>query len=42
MSDGVIVEMADSDEIYKHPREEYTRRLLSSIPRGYELAAQPT
>ncbi|MGZ5048252.1 MAG: ABC transporter ATP-binding protein [Usitatibacter sp.] len=42
MSEGVIVEMADSDEIYRNPREEYTRRLLSSIPRGYELAAQPS
>ncbi len=42
MSDGAIVEMADSDEIYRNPREEYTRRLLSSIPRGYELAAQPS
>jgi peptide/nickel transport system ATP-binding protein len=42
MSDGNIVEMADSDEIYRHPREEYTRRLLSSIPKGYQLAAQPT
>jgi peptide/nickel transport system ATP-binding protein len=42
MSDGVIVEMADSDEIYRHPREEYTRKLLSSIPKGYELAAQPS
>jgi peptide/nickel transport system ATP-binding protein len=42
MSDGSIVEMADSDEIYRNPREEYTRRLLSSIPKGYELAAQPS
>jgi peptide/nickel transport system ATP-binding protein len=42
MSDGAIVEMADSDEIYRHPREEYTRKLLSSIPKGYELAAQPS
>ena len=42
MSDGAIVEMADSDEIYRHPREEYTRRLLSSIPKGYELAARPS
>jgi peptide/nickel transport system ATP-binding protein len=42
MSEGSIVEMADSDEIYRHPREEYTRRLLSSIPKGYELASQPT
>jgi peptide/nickel transport system ATP-binding protein len=42
MSDGNIVEMADSDEIYRNPREEYTRKLLSSIPKGYELAATPT
>ena len=41
MSDGNIVEMADSDEIYRNPREEYTRKLLSSIPKGYELAATP-
>jgi peptide/nickel transport system ATP-binding protein len=42
MNDGAIVEMADSDEIYLHPREEYTRRLLSSIPKGLERAAEPT
>jgi peptide/nickel transport system ATP-binding protein len=42
MSEGNIVEMADSDEIYRNPREEYTRKLLSSIPKGYELAATPT
>ncbi|HXF80773.1 MAG TPA: ATP-binding cassette domain-containing protein, partial [Usitatibacter sp.] len=41
MNEGAIVEMADSDEIYRSPREEYTRKLLSSIPKGYELAAQP-
>jgi len=42
MNEGAIVEMADSDEIYLHPREEYTRRLLSSIPKGLERAAEPT
>jgi peptide/nickel transport system ATP-binding protein len=42
MNEGAIIEMADSDEIYRHPREEYTRKLLSSIPKGYELAAQPS
>jgi peptide/nickel transport system ATP-binding protein len=41
MNEGVLIEMADSDEIYRNPREEYTRKLLSSIPKGYELAAQP-
>jgi peptide/nickel transport system ATP-binding protein len=38
MNDGVIVEMADSDEIYLNPRQEYTRKLLSSIPKGLEKA----
>jgi peptide/nickel transport system ATP-binding protein len=41
MNEGSVVEMADSDEIYRNPREEYTRKLLSSIPKGYELASQP-
>ena len=42
MNEGSIVEMADSDEIYRNPREEYTRKLLSSIPKGYERASQPS
>jgi len=41
MNEGSLVEIADSDEIYRNPREEYTRKLLSSIPKGYELASQP-
>jgi peptide/nickel transport system ATP-binding protein len=40
MNEGVIVEMADSDEIYRAPRQEYTRKLLSSIPRGLEKAVE--
>jgi peptide/nickel transport system ATP-binding protein len=40
MNEGVIVEMADSDEIYRAPRQEYTRKLLSSIPKGLESAAE--
>ncbi len=35
MSEGKIVEINDSDEIYRHPREAYTQRLLASIPRGW-------
>jgi peptide/nickel transport system ATP-binding protein len=42
MSDGAIVEMADSDEIYRNPKQEYTRKLLSSIPKGIEKAAALT
>jgi peptide/nickel transport system ATP-binding protein len=35
MSEGRIVEIADSDEIYRNPREAYTQRLLASIPKGW-------
>src|SRR5512143_2978672 len=35
MSEGRIVEIANSDEIYRHPRESYTQRLLASIPKGW-------
>ncbi|MBK7744813.1 MAG: ABC transporter ATP-binding protein [Betaproteobacteria bacterium] len=35
MSEGRIVEIADSDAIYRHPREAYTQRLLASIPKGW-------
>ncbi|WP_171163097.1 ABC transporter ATP-binding protein [Usitatibacter palustris] len=39
MNQGEIVEMADSDEIYLNPKQEYTQKLLSSIPKGLESAA---
>jgi len=32
MNKGEIVEMGDSDEIYHHPKQEYTKRLIASIP----------
>jgi peptide/nickel transport system ATP-binding protein len=35
MNQGEIVEIADSDEIYRHPKEPYTQRLLASIPKGW-------
>jgi peptide/nickel transport system ATP-binding protein len=41
MNEGEIVEIADSDEIYLNPKQEYTRKLLSSIPKGLESAAEP-
>lgn len=34
MNAGRIVEMDRASEIYKNPREEYTRTLLSAIPKG--------
>jgi peptide/nickel transport system ATP-binding protein len=38
MKDGAVIEAAGSDQIYREPREEYTRKLLGAIPRG--LAAR--
>jgi peptide/nickel transport system ATP-binding protein len=39
MNEGKLVEMADADTIYRHPREPYTQRLLSAIPRGWQPGA---
>ena len=39
MHDGELVEMANSDDIYLAPKQDYTRRLLSAIPRGFAPAA---
>ena len=39
MSEGKIVEIANSDEVYRHPREPYTQRLLASIPKGWHAPA---
>jgi peptide/nickel transport system ATP-binding protein len=41
MSKGNVVEIADSETIYRNPQDPYTQRLLSSIPRGYEAAKPP-
>ena len=32
MRQGEVVEMADSDEIYRNPRHPYTRSLLAAVP----------
>jgi peptide/nickel transport system ATP-binding protein len=39
MKDGVVVEQADAAQILAAPREDYTKRLLAAIPRGYRAAA---
>ena len=36
MSEGEVVEIQNSDDIYRHPREPYTQRLLASIPKGWQ------
>ncbi|TWI98197.1 peptide/nickel transport system ATP-binding protein [Mucilaginibacter frigoritolerans] len=33
MNKGEIVEMGDPDDIYYHPKEAYTKKLIASIPR---------
>ncbi|MFM8928238.1 MAG: ABC transporter ATP-binding protein [Betaproteobacteria bacterium] len=38
MKDGIVVEQASAGEILHHPREDYTKRLLGAIPRGYQAA----
>ena len=35
MNQGEIVEIAGSDDIYRNPREPYTQKLLSAIPKGW-------
>ena len=34
MNNGKIEEMGDADDIYNHPKTEYTRKLIDSIPQG--------
>ncbi|CAN5303280.1 ABC transporter ATP-binding protein [soil metagenome] len=34
MNKGEIVEMGDPDDIYNNPKEEYTKKLIASIPGG--------
>lgn len=39
MNKGKIVEQGSADSIYRNPQEEYTRRLIDSIPTGQLKAA---
>ena len=38
MKEGDVVEQASVDDILERPRQDYTRRLLEAIPRGYRAA----
>jgi peptide/nickel transport system ATP-binding protein len=38
MKDGEVVEQASAQQILAAPQQEYTRRLLGAIPRGYQGA----
>ncbi len=35
MNQGAIVEIANSDDIYRNPKQPYTQKLLSAIPKGW-------
>jgi peptide/nickel transport system ATP-binding protein len=37
MHHGSVVEMGDSDALYRNPQHDYTRTLLSAIPRGVSV-----
>jgi peptide/nickel transport system ATP-binding protein len=39
MKDGEVVEQASVEQILDAPQQDYTRRLLNAIPRGYHAAA---
>ncbi|CAG1010796.1 partial Oligopeptide transport ATP-binding protein OppF, partial [Burkholderiales bacterium] len=39
MNEGVIVEIANSDDIYRAPKHPYTQKLLASIPKGWHAPA---
>jgi peptide/nickel transport system ATP-binding protein len=39
MKDGLVVEQASAAQILAAPKEDYTRRLLAAVPRGYRAAA---
>ena len=39
MKDGQVVEQASVERILDAPEQDYTRRLLGAIPRGYQAAA---
>ncbi|MBL8512559.1 MAG: ABC transporter ATP-binding protein [Betaproteobacteria bacterium] len=35
MSEGKVIEVANADDIYLNPQQEYTKKLLGSIPKGW-------
>ncbi len=36
MSEGDVIEVANADDIYLNPQQEYTKKLLGSIPKGWQ------
>lgn len=42
MNKGKIEESGPADEIYLHPQQEYTKKLIASIPKGVAVSAKKT
>ena len=40
MKDGVVVEQASAEQILVAPKEDYTKRLLGAVPRGWSAQAR--
>ena len=41
MQRGLLVEEGNTDEVFRHPREDYTRRLIAAIPTRNRKEEQP-
>ncbi|TDM08011.1 MAG: ABC transporter ATP-binding protein [Ideonella sp. MAG2] len=39
MKDGEVVEQASAEEILHHPKQDYTRRLIGAVPKGWQEGA---
>ena len=39
MKDGVVVEQASAEQILVAPKEDYTKRLLGAVPRGWSASS---
>jgi peptide/nickel transport system ATP-binding protein len=38
MQQGDVVEQAHAETLLAHPQQDYTKRLLGAVPRGYQAA----
>jgi len=35
MNNGKIIEIGDSEKIYNYPEQEYTKKLIDAVPKGF-------
>jgi peptide/nickel transport system ATP-binding protein len=41
MKDGLVVEQASAEQILAAPKQDYTRKLLAAVPRGWRAPVTP-